>query len=158
VDKRGNAALEFSSCSRGLIVGVATCDFPPWGVGGTWEWDQTRGLLEVHCQSACRLGGWREWRGSCLEYKNRKGDPRRDPVAAKTNILLVLSSVRTLCCFFFFCHARLEAAGWKFTVCASGGPEVNAPISQARTEGTRNAEIIVLVLSTLIILLPKHFC
>jgi len=90
-----------SNCSRGLIVGVATCDFPPWGVGGTWEWDQTRGLLEVHCQSACRLGGWREWRGSCLEYKNRKGDPRRDPVAAKRNILLVLSSVRTLCCFFF---------------------------------------------------------
>jgi hypothetical protein len=60
----------------------------------------------------------------------------------KETFLLVLSSVRTICCFFFVCHARLEAAGWKFTVCASG-PEANAPISQARTEGTCNAEIII---------------
>lgn len=66
-------------------------------------WDQTRGPFPACWSGAGRPVGIAAVRCTAAYKKTEKGDPRRDPVAAKRNILLALLlcplpvSVRALC-------------------------------------------------------------
>lgn len=76
------------------------------GFRGTPDWDE--GAARWCCLGSALLF----WSVECI--KNRKGNRRRDPVAAERNIflLLIAGSVRSA-----FCHARLESANSPFVLC-----------------------------------------